>query len=161
MSQWKLFANASTNTSGPVQWMAMGYGQGSGHANQQANNLALANGTSSQINTAPNQGGTGTNQIPENWSVQQLAFTAAAYANAQANTTANATYTGEGRKIPGGPGWVVRKAWEGPITGITAANGSAFANGETVLLSGGAVNAVATLVANATGNLTSASVATV
>ena len=161
MSQWKLYANASTNTSGPIQWMAYGYEQGSGNPNQQANNVSFANGTSTVPVTHPQFSGNGTNQVNETWTVQQLAFTPAAYANATANTTANATYTGEGRKIPGGTGWVVRKAYEGPVTGLTAANGSAFANGETALLSNGSVNAVAVLVANATGNLTSASIGSV
>lgn len=141
MSQWKLVANSSTNTSGPVQWVASGLQQGSNNTNQQANNLTLVS------NDTP--GDTKTSH-KVNMAVGQFAFTPAAYANG----------TGDSKKVPGGTGWVLRRAWEGPILSLVAANGQAFANGETVLISGGSVNALAVLVANATGNLASASVLT-
>lgn len=157
MSQWKLVANASTNTSGPVQWVGSSLQQGSGNANQQSNNLTLvANDTPGSLRTAPYFSGNGTNQVSQNKAVGQFAFTAASYANGAANTTSNASFTGETRKVPGGTGWVVRTAGEGPINGLTASNGSGFANGETAVLSGGSANGLAVLTANATGNLASA-----
>lgn len=143
MSQWKLVANAAGNTTGPVQTFAYQISQGSGKANRAANNISFANGTNSDTPGAALAHGS-----PENIAIGQYAFTPAAYANG----------TGDFKKVPGGPGWVVRRAFEGPILTVVAANGTPFANGETVLISGGSSNAVISLVANATGNLASGTI---
>ena len=54
------------------------------------------------------------------------------------------------------PGWTAIKFGEGPVTALTVtAAGTGFTNGETAYVTGGSVNALATVGTNATGNLTS------
>jgi len=53
-------------------------------------------------------------------------------------------------------GWVLVKYGTGTVTGAAVANvGTAFANGETVTVSGGSANATLTVTTNATSNITS------
>jgi len=61
----------------------------------------------------------------------------------------------------GQPGWVVVTVGSGGVGSATVnAAGSGFSNGETVNVSNGTVNATLTVVANATGNMTSLAVTT-
>ncbi|HYT45785.1 MAG TPA: hypothetical protein VEP90_25895, partial [Methylomirabilota bacterium] len=53
-------------------------------------------------------------------------------------------------------GWQMRRAGMGPVSTLSAVNGTGFANGESVKLSGGNANGLANLTTNATGNLVSA-----
>lgn len=140
MSQWKSFAN----TSGAPKWGAqvLGVPQGSGASNK------AGNATSAVVNTTPgawhDPSGSNTSAMLNN-----VAGIFPITPQAKANTS------GESGKVHG-LGWALRREWEGPILTVAAANGSGFANGETVVASGGSVNAVISLTANATGNLTSA-----
>jgi hypothetical protein len=65
---------------------------------------------------------------------------------------------GESARVHG-LGWAQRRAYEGGISTLSAANGH-FANGETALANGGSTNATITLTTNATGNLVSGAVTT-
>lgn len=64
------------------------------------------------------------------------------------------------REMPGHAGWVIRKAGTGPVVSAVGANGSLFANGETVTVSGGTTNATLVITTNATQNIASVSVRT-
>jgi len=122
--------------SNSVQWAARTIQAGSGPANISSNNTALYENTTPEAFNSTNM------------AIGQFAFTGAEFANGGA----------EDAKVPA-PGWNLRRAWEGPVTSITVANGY-FQNGETLTVSNGSVNASASLTTNATGNLVSASVIT-
>jgi hypothetical protein len=94
-----------------------------------------------------------------------------------ANSTNKANTSGDASKVHM-PGWVTRRAYEGPITVLqvgpqiatnygapgntgvanVANAGSNFANGETFLVSGGTANALFTVSANSFMNLTNLSI---
>lgn len=58
-------------------------------------------------------------------------------------------------------GWQIRTAWEGPITSLAPnAGGTGYANTDTIKVSGGSVNASATLTTNATGGIASITLGT-
>lgn len=137
MSQWKSFANVA----GMPKFSAAALQQGSGNVNQAANNATLIGNTTPGAVTAH---GKALNENDGIFPVTPLN---------KANTT------GEASKVHG-LGWALRTGGLGPITTLTATNGSGFGTGETVLVSGGSVNAVASLTPNTTGNLQSASVLT-
>lgn len=141
MSQWKLQAN----TLGTPKWGARLINQGSGPTAIAANTVALL------VNTTPGVWNDPTNNlgpkpIPAAFGI--FAQTPFNYANGG----------GENKKVAGGPGWVFRRSWEGPVNGgITVANGANFTNGEMAFLSGnGSSNGQIQLLTNATGNLSSA-----
>jgi hypothetical protein len=132
MTQWGNTDDAANS----VSWAAASLGQGSGKAAQLANNTAFYNNVSVGVwknnNTAIHN------------TMGQFGVSRAEMANT----------TGESGKVTH-PGWQIRRQGMGPLVGVTAANGSAFANGETVTVSGGTTNAVVTLTSNATENLVS------
>lgn len=117
------------------KFVAMSINEGAGAAAKAANNTAL-------------YGNVTVGAFKNNMAIGVFAASIAELAN----------NSGEGKKTAA-PGWQLRRAWSGPIVGVAIANtGATFANGETALLSGGSVNATATLTTNSTGGLTSASV---
>src|ERR1017187_7572907 len=130
MAQWGTVDRANNS----VNWAGRGIQAGSGKVAIAANNTALYN------NTTPNA-------FVKNIEIGQFAVTKAEIANGG----------GESAKTHG-PGWVLRRAGSGGIATIVVAGGTGFANGETVVVSGGETNATATLTTNATGNLVSASI---
>lgn|ERR1017187_4156435 len=130
MAQWGTVDRANNS----VNWAGRGIQAGSGAAAIAANNTALYN------NSTPNA-------FVKNIEIGQFAVTKAEIANT----------SGESAKTHG-PGWALRRAGQGGIATITVVGGTGFSNGETVVLSGGQTNAIATLTTNATGNLVSASV---
>ena len=138
MSQWKSYANVA----GAPKWGASIIQQGSGAANKAANNNTLV------INSTPGAWlihGKASNDVDGIFPVTP--------AN-KANTNA------ESGKVHG-LGWAMRTSGEGPVSSVVAAaNGSGFANGETVTVSGGSVNGTITLTTNATGNLASGVITT-
>ncbi len=127
MSQWGNQDNASNsvNYGTKLLWT------GSGVANIAGNNTSL------YINTTPDAFVNG--WVAGQWAVNPTELTAGG---------------GESNSVTAA-GWQLRTVGEGPILTLVAANGAAFANGETVVLSNGTVNAVVTLTTNATGNLVS------
>ncbi len=132
MAQWSNNDDAGNS----VNWGARFIFAGSGPANEAANNTALFK------NTTPDAFKTG--EV-----IGQFPITVTEMAN---NTTE--------RKGVTHAGWALRHAGEGPLLSVSAANGSGFANGETVLVSNGTVNAVVTLTSNVTGNLALGTVTT-
>ena len=138
MSQWRSYANVA----GMPKWSASILQQGSGATAKAANNVALiANVTAGA------------------WKVhgQALNETDGIFPVTSWN---KANTSGESAKVHG-LGWALRTSGVGQITTIAAANGSGFANGDSVTVSGGSgPNAVLLLTTNATGNLVSASVYT-
>src|SRR6266550_2105569 len=114
---------------------AMSLNKGSGPANKAANNTSL-------------YGNTTIGNVKKNMTVGLFGASRAEIAN----------NSGEGRKKVQAPGWQLRRAWMGPIVSLAISNtGATFANGETAVISGGSVNATATMTTNSTGGLVSAS----
>lgn len=136
MSQWKNTAD----TANAVEWVASSLSQGSGKTAIVANNTAIVANTT--IGNIIDNNPTGT---PQALGVGQFPVTSWAKANT----------TGEAAKVHGS-GWALRCNFEGPITGLAAANGSGFSNGDTVTVTGGTTNSTVALTTNATGNLVSA-----
>jgi len=136
MAQWGKDSNSAANS---VSWAAESLSQGSGKVAIAANNTTLYNNTTAGA-----------------WVDANVAFRQAV-GQFGANPVEMAITTGEGPKVRSA-GWQLRRAGMGPITGATGANGSGFANGETVLVSGGMVNATLVITANATNNLASVAV---
>jgi len=134
MAQWGKAANSAHS----VKWAAASINAGSGNAARASNNTALYNNTSVGAFTTHNQ----------KVVIGQFAV----------STTNLNVSTGECPKVRA-PGYQLRRAWMGPVVSLAVSNtGSGFANGETVLLSGGSVNCVARLTSNSGGSLTSAAV---
>lgn len=132
MVSWGKVAN---NVANSVQWAASMLHAGSGKVASAANNVALfGNTTPSAFDNAK-------------MVVGIFGVTKAEMANT----------TGEGKKTHA-PGWSVRRAFLGPIKSVTAVGGTGIGNGETVIVSGGTINATLTLTTNATGNAVSAAV---
>ncbi len=71
-----------------------------------------------------------------------------------------ANTSGPEKDYPQHIGWNMRFAGTGPVLTFSATGGTGFANGETVLVSGGSLNATGVVTANATGNLASVAVRT-
>src|ERR1035438_3680857 len=117
-----------------VAWAAQTIQAGSGHAAQASNNTALYSNTT-------------VNAFKKGMEIGQFAVTKAEIANGG----------GESTKTHG-PGWHLRRAWEGRLVSVSALGGTGFANGETVKVSGGSSNATLSLTTNATGNVVSAAV---
>ncbi len=138
MNQWKANSALANNS---VNWAAASFGQGSGAAAHASNNTALF--VNVGIGVWKGKGGSTLNQVVGQFPVspKQMANTA-----------------GENNKVRA-PGWHMRREGVGPLTSVTAANGSGFANGESARVSGGfGVNGTVILTANTTGNLVSASI---
>lgn len=133
MSQWKNTDDAANS----VNYVARTIGAGSGKSNIAANNTAL-------------YGNTTVDAFISGTAVGQFAVSTAEMANT----------SGESKRVTHA-GWQIRRAGEGPVLSFAVSNnGSNFANGETILVHGGAVNAVGTVVTNATGYMTSVTVTT-
>jgi len=128
MAQW---GNTDV-VSNSVTWAAETIQAGSGKTAIAANNTALYQ------NTTPN------------------AFVAGlTIGQFGASKTEMKVTSGEGPKVHA-PGWQLRRVGQGPLIGLTVSDGSNFVNGETLIVSGGTVNATLVLTTNATGNLVSA-----
>lgn len=120
--------------SNSVSWAAETIQAGSGKADIAANNTALFQ------NTTPDA-------FISGMTIGQFG----------ASKTEMQVTSGEGPKVHA-PGWQLRRVGQGGIKGLTVTNGSNFVNGETLIVSGGTVNATLVLTTNATGNLVSAAV---
>lgn len=133
MSLWGTNAASSANT---PKFVASSLSLGSGKTAEAANNTALYK-----------------NVTPNAFIGKLSVGTFGVSGNTMANTNS------EGVKI-GSPGWVLRKSFQGPVLSLSgvSGNGASFANGETVLLSNGSINATATIVTNASGGIVSANV---
>lgn len=133
MSQWK-----NTDTAGnSVNYAAKLFQAGSGKSDIAANNTAL------YINTTPDAFVNGV-------AVGQFGVSA---------TEAGVT-SAEGKKVAHA-GWNIRKAFEGPVISYSIVTpGAGFANGETLKLSNGSVNAVLTITTN-TGTSVGANIVSV
>lgn len=69
-----------------------------------------------------------------------------------------ANTSGESKRVAHA-GWNLRRAGTGPLaTLVIATGGTGYANTDTIKVSGGKVNAAATLVTNSTGGITSVSI---
>jgi hypothetical protein len=130
MAQWGKTDQANNSPN----WVARGLQEGSGKAAQAANNTALYNNTSvGAFHNKKVQGVVGVSRAEM------------------------ANVNGESPKVQA-VGWQLRKVGMGPITSLSVTGGSGFANGETIRVSGGTVNAALALTSNATGNVVSAAV---
>ena len=130
MSSWGNSAAASNSVSFGAQVVFAG----AGAANKTSNNTALYGNVTSD-SFIPSQ-------VVGQWPV----------------TVTEMANTSSERKNVTAAGWVLRNAYEGPIVSVTATVGANVANGESVTVSNGSVNATLSLVTNATANISSATV---
>ncbi len=132
MAQWKN-KNLANNA---VSYVAAGLNVGSGGTAQAANNTSLFNNTT-------------VNAFVSKEVVGQFG----------AQPTANAS--GENKKLTH-KGWQIRRAGVGGAQtfGVSAAGSSGYANGETVIISGGQSNATAVITTTSSGNLATLAVRT-
>ncbi len=132
MSQWKN-KNEANNS---VSWAAASLGVGSGNSNQASNNTNLFNNTT--VNAFVSK------QVIGQFGAQ-----------------ATANNSGENKKLAH-KGWQLRRAGVGGAQtfGVSAAGSSGYANGETVVISGGQSNATAVITTTTLGNLASLAVVT-
>lgn len=128
MGQWGNTDNAANS----VKWAAQSIQAGSGHAAKASNNTALYNNVTSSA------------------FISELAVGQFGVSKTEMGITSD-----EGPYVHA-PGWALRRVGEGPLTGVTVSAGSKFVNGETLIVSGGSVNAEFVLTTNSNSNLVSA-----
>lgn len=128
MPQWGKTDQANNSPT----WAIHSTKKGRGKANAASNNTALFNNVT-------------VGSFTNDQAIGSFAVSRAEMANT----------SGESSKVTH-PGWHLRRSGMGGVKTVTVANGSGFGNGDSVLISGGTLNATAILTTNATGNLVSA-----
>jgi hypothetical protein len=126
--------NAASNS---VNWAAQSLNFGSGSANKTSNNTALWENTTPEAFQK--------NGYAPEYAVGQFAWSTAQQANG----------AGENNLVSVA-GWNLRRAFEGPVISFAVGTSSAnAANGESVLVSNGSLNAYGIVTTNSSGNMTS------
>lgn len=130
MAQW----NKNDAASNSVNWLASSLSVASGNANNASNNTSLFN------NTTPSA---------------FLGIGKAAVGQFGVSVSEAANTSGEGKKVAHA-GWNLRTNFTGPLTSLTVtAGGTGYNNTDVVTVSGGVVNATASLTTNSTGGIVS------